>query len=42
MAAGNGFVLLEELQLEGKKRLAVRDFLRGVRIAPGKVLGEEK
>ena len=42
VAAGNGFVLLEELQLEGKKRLAVRDFLRGVRIAPGKVLGEEK
>jgi methionyl-tRNA formyltransferase len=42
VAAGNGFVLLGELQLEGKKRLAVRDFLRGVRIAPGKVLGEEK
>jgi methionyl-tRNA formyltransferase len=42
VAAGNGFVLLQELQLEGKKRLAVHDFLRGVRIAPGKVLGEEK
>jgi methionyl-tRNA formyltransferase len=42
VAAGNGFVLLQELQIEGKKRLAVRDFLRGVRIAPGKVLGKEK
>jgi len=42
VAAKNGYVLIQELQLEGKKRLAVRDFLRGVRIAPGKVLGEEK
>ncbi len=42
VAAGNGYVLLQELQLEGKKRLAFRDFLRGVRIAPGTVLGEEK
>jgi methionyl-tRNA formyltransferase len=42
VAAGSGFVLLQELQLEGKKRLAVHDFLRGVRIDPGKVLGEEK
>jgi methionyl-tRNA formyltransferase len=39
VAAGNGYVLLREVQLEGKKRLAVRDFLRGVRIAPGQVLG---
>ncbi len=39
VAAGNGYVLLRELQLEGKKRLAARDFLRGIRIAPGQVLG---
>ena len=39
VAAGNGYVLLREVQLEGKKRLAARDFLRGVRIAPGQVLG---
>ena len=39
VAAGNGYVLLQELQLEGKKRMAVRDFLRGVRVAPGQVLG---
>ena len=39
VAAGNGYVLLQELQLEGKKRMAARDFLRGVHIAPGQVLG---
>jgi methionyl-tRNA formyltransferase len=39
VAAGNGYVLLRELQIEGKKRLACRDFLRGVRIPPGQVLG---
>jgi len=39
IAAGEGYVLLQEMQIEGKKRLAVRDFLRGVRIAPGQVLG---
>ena len=39
VAAGSGYVLLREVQLEGKKRLAARDFLHGVRIAPGQVLG---
>jgi methionyl-tRNA formyltransferase len=39
VAAGNGTVLLQELQLEGKKRMAAHDFLRGVHIAPGQVLG---
>jgi len=39
VAAGNGYVLLKEIQTEGKKRMAVRDFLRGCRIAPGQVLG---
>jgi methionyl-tRNA formyltransferase len=39
VAAGNGYVLLRELQLEGKKRLAAHVFLRGVRIVPGQVLG---
>jgi methionyl-tRNA formyltransferase len=38
VAAENGYVLLQELQLEGKKRMAVRDFLRGVRVAPRQVL----
>lgn len=39
VAAGNGHVLLKELQLEGKKRMAVRDFLCGCRVSPGKTLG---
>ena len=39
VAAGNGYVLLDELQFEGKKRMAARDFLRGFRVAPGHVLG---
>ncbi len=39
VATGEGYVLLKEMQIEGKKRLAARDFLRGVRIAPGQVLG---
>lgn len=39
VAAGQGYVLLQELQLEGKKRLTAGEFTRGVRIAPGQVLG---
>ena len=32
IAARNGYVLLKEVQLEGKKRMAVRDFLGGYRV----------
>lgn len=32
VAAKGGFVYLEELQLEGKKRMAVQEFLKGYRI----------
>jgi methionyl-tRNA formyltransferase len=39
IAAGDGSVWLKEVQWEGKKRLPVHDFLRGMRIAPGEVLG---
>jgi methionyl-tRNA formyltransferase len=39
VTAGNGYVLLKEVQLEGKKRMAVRDFLRGCRVVPGQILG---
>jgi methionyl-tRNA formyltransferase len=39
VAAGSGAVLLQEVQLEGKKRMAARDFLAGNSIAPGTVLG---
>lgn len=39
VAAVNGYVLVKEVQAEGKKRMTVRDFLRGCRIAPGQILG---
>jgi len=39
IAALNGHVLLKEVQLEGKNRLPVHDFLMGCRIVPGQVLG---
>ncbi len=35
-----GFLRVEEVQLEGKKRMAVKDFLLGVKIPLGTVLGE--
>jgi methionyl-tRNA formyltransferase len=39
-ACGNQTVLqIEELQLEGKKRMTTRDFLNGVKIHPGEKLG---
>jgi methionyl-tRNA formyltransferase len=40
VACAAGSVILEELQLEGKKRLPVREFLAGCRIAPGTILGK--
>lgn len=39
VAAGQGILLIRELQLEGKKRMSARDFLLGVRIASGDRLG---
>ena len=39
VAAGQGGVLLREVQLEGKKRMSARDFLLGSLVAPGTVLG---
>jgi methionyl-tRNA formyltransferase len=40
VAAADGTVLLKEVQLEGKRRMAGQDFLRGFPIAPGKILGQ--
>jgi methionyl-tRNA formyltransferase len=40
VACAAGSVILEELQLEGKKRLPAREFLAGYRIAPGTTLGK--
>ena len=40
VAAGRGAVLLRDIQLEGKRRMAARDFLLGHAIAPGTLLGD--
>jgi methionyl-tRNA formyltransferase len=39
VACKGGGLLVEELQLEGKKRLSAKDFLAGYNISPGTVLG---
>jgi methionyl-tRNA formyltransferase len=39
VAAANGYVFLKEVQLAGKKRMTVRDFLRGYRLDPKTILG---
>jgi methionyl-tRNA formyltransferase len=38
VAAADGHVYLKEVQLEGRKRMSVRDFLRGFRVPPGEIL----
>lgn len=40
VAAGKGSLRIFELQLEGKKRMSTRDFLLGVKMQPGQVLGQ--
>ncbi len=42
VACAGGSVILEEVQLEGKKRLPVREFLAGCHIDPGTILGKEE
>ena len=39
---GDGVLLLKEIQLEGKKRMAAEEFLRGHKILPGTVLRRER
>lgn len=39
VVCGGGFLELKEVQLEGKKRMCIEDFLRGNRIENGIVLG---
>jgi len=39
VSGGAGAILLREIQLEGKRRMPVRDFLIGRSIAPGTTLG---
>ncbi len=39
VSCGDGMLAVRTLQLEGKKRMSVRDFLLGKRIEPGTMLG---
>jgi len=41
VACGSGSVVVAELQLEGRKRLAATEFLAGYKIEPGDVLGNK-
>ena len=36
---GHGSIVIEELQMEGKRRMAASDFLRGFQVKPGELLG---
>lgn len=42
VAAGEGAIRILEMQLEGKRRMSAQDFLRGVRMQPGELLGGQK
>lgn len=39
VATGKGVLMLLELQAEGKKRMTAHDFLLGVKLQPGEILG---
>ncbi len=39
VATGKGLLCINELQLEGKKRMSTHDFLLGVKVQPGDMLG---
>lgn len=39
VCAGDGFIQIDELQVEGKRAMSVPEFLRGSRIEKGKILG---
>lgn len=42
VATGDGLLRVFSLQLEGKKRMQVKDFLLGYEVRPGMAFGEEK
>ena len=42
VACGEGTLVLTEVQLEGKKRMAAGDFLRGMQMKAGDLLGCEE
>ena len=39
---GEGSLYLKEVQLEGKKRMEIEDFLRGYHFSEGKAFSREK
>lgn len=39
VATGKNYLLLKELQLEGKRRMPAQEFISGQKIPPGKILG---
>ncbi|MBI3798072.1 MAG: methionyl-tRNA formyltransferase [Deltaproteobacteria bacterium] len=39
VAAGDGYLALSEVQLEGKKRLPIAEFLKGYPLTPGLIVG---
>jgi methionyl-tRNA formyltransferase len=41
VAASDGYVILKDVQLAGKRRMHIYDFLRGYRIKEGSVLGSQ-
>jgi methionyl-tRNA formyltransferase len=41
VACGQGSIIIEELQLEGKKRLPAADFLAGYKVAPGTMMTKD-
>ncbi len=40
VATGQGLLQIRELQLEGKKRMSAHDFMLGMRVTPGELLGQ--
>ncbi len=42
IACGNGALQIREVQLQGKKRMSVSDFLRGYQIKPGERVGDDQ
>jgi len=39
--AGKGNIIIEELQIEGKRRMRVEEFIAGHKILPGEILGQK-
>jgi methionyl-tRNA formyltransferase len=42
VACDGGVIIIDELQLEGRKRLSAGDFLAGCKITPGMILGNKE